>query len=86
MARYFAAKSITYRPFVYRALHYTDHMNPLTEADKRDARTAVGSALLSVKHGGLLHEPWSLLLHPINSWRWYVYGVSWHAFNYIMRY
>ncbi|KAM5344416.1 hypothetical protein ACJ41O_012952 [Fusarium nematophilum] len=68
MTRYFAAKSIIHRPFVYRALH-CDQVALLSEADKSGARTAVGCALMSVIHSGILHEPLVLLLHPINSCR-----------------
>ncbi|KPM35405.1 hypothetical protein AK830_g11153 [Neonectria ditissima] len=68
MARYFAAKSIIHRPFVYRALHHGP-ASFLTEGDKLGARVALDSASLSVLYSGLLHEPMALLLHPINSCR-----------------
>ncbi|KAH7216106.1 hypothetical protein DER44DRAFT_820991 [Fusarium oxysporum] len=67
-ARYFAAKSIIHRPFIYKALH-RDHTAPLTDADAAGARIAVGSALMSVVVSGILQEPLALLLHPINSCR-----------------
>ncbi|KAH7140970.1 hypothetical protein EDB81DRAFT_843979 [Dactylonectria macrodidyma] len=68
MARYFAAKFIIHRPFVYRTLHH-DPASPLSEPDKLGARVALDSAVLSVRHSGILHEPMALLLHPINSCR-----------------
>ncbi|KAH8679292.1 hypothetical protein BGZ61DRAFT_457010 [Ilyonectria robusta] len=71
-ARYFAAKSIIHRPFVYRALHQVP-ASSLTEGDKLGARVAVDSAVLSVHHSGVLHEPMALLLHPINSCRRYAF-------------
>jgi hypothetical protein len=69
-ARYFAAKSIIHRPYVYKTLHY-DTTASLSDADAAGARTAVGSALMSVISSGILHEPLVLLLHPINSCRRY---------------
>ncbi|KAF4980214.1 hypothetical protein FZEAL_3725 [Fusarium zealandicum] len=56
MARYFAAKSIIHRPFVYKALH-CDQDALLCEADERGAKTAVGSAFMSLIHSGILSEP-----------------------------
>jgi len=68
MARYYAAKSIVHRPFLYQVLH-NDHISVLSDAEKNGARTAVGSAFMSCVHSGILHEPITLLLHPINSCR-----------------
>lgn len=68
MARYFAAKGIIHRSFVYRALHRPS----LTETEKVGARVSINAAILSVSHSGLLHEPMALLLHPINSCRRYL--------------
>lgn len=68
MARYFAAKFIIHRSFVYRALH-RDPSSPLTEGEKLGARVSINAAILSVRHSGLLHEPMALLLHPMNSCR-----------------
>lgn len=70
MARYFAAKSIIHRPYIYKTLHHGTTAS-LTDADAAGARTAVGSALMSVVASGILHEPLVLLLHPINSCRRY---------------
>ena len=70
MARYFAAKSIIYRPFIYQALN-CESMASFPESSKYGARTALDTALLSTIHSGLLHETLTLLLHPINSWRRY---------------
>ncbi|KAB5546908.1 hypothetical protein GE09DRAFT_1288638 [Coniochaeta sp. 2T2.1] len=67
-ARYFAAKSIIYRPSLYRLLHHVE-TEPLPNEDMAGARIAVHAALLSVRESGLLYEPIGLLLHPINSWR-----------------
>lgn len=67
-ARYFAAKSIIYRPFIYRALHAT-HAMLLSDEEKAGARTAVGAAFMNAVSSGLLHEPLTLLFHPINVWR-----------------
>ncbi|KAI1033741.1 hypothetical protein LB503_011110 [Fusarium chuoi] len=68
MARYFAAKSIIHRPYIYKTLHHGATAS-LTDADAAGARTAIGSALMSVVASGILHEPLVLLLHPINSCR-----------------
>ncbi|KAH6692476.1 hypothetical protein F5X68DRAFT_273725 [Plectosphaerella plurivora] len=67
-ARYFAAKSIIYRPFIYRALHAT-HAMLLSDEEKAGARAAVGAAFMNAVSSGLLHEPLTLLFHPINVWR-----------------
>ncbi|KAG4291879.1 hypothetical protein FPRO06_13132 [Fusarium proliferatum] len=48
MARYFAAKSIIHRPYIYKTLHHGATAS-LSDADTAGARTAVGSALMSVK-------------------------------------
>lgn len=72
IARYFIAKSIMYRPFVYRALHSQPSSPPLSDTDRLACRTAVVSAVLTMKHGGPLNEPASLWLYPINAWRRYV--------------
>lgn len=68
MCRYYSAKSVIYRSFLYNVLH-SDDPNQLAERDQDGARIAVEAALLSTLHSGLLHEPLVLLLHPINSWR-----------------
>lgn len=68
IGRYYSAKSVIYRSFLYRALH-CDEPDQLSERDKNGARIAVEAALLSAMNSGLLHEPMALLLHPINSWR-----------------
>ncbi|KAM0279982.1 hypothetical protein ACHAQH_004311 [Verticillium albo-atrum] len=68
MARYFAAKSIIYRPYIYRAL-YIDSPSQLSKDDKAGARTAVGAAFMNSVSSGLLYEPLPLLFHPINVWR-----------------
>ncbi|KAF5723948.1 oleate-activated transcription factor 1 [Fusarium mundagurra] len=47
MARYFAAKSIIHRPYIYKTLHHGATAS-LSDADAAGARTAVGSALMSV--------------------------------------
>ncbi|CCT75820.1 uncharacterized protein FFUJ_11862 [Fusarium fujikuroi IMI 58289] len=70
MARYFAAKSIIHRPYIYKTLHHGATAS-LSDADTAGARTAVGSAVMSVVASGILHEPLVLLLHPINSCRRY---------------
>lgn len=75
MARYYTAKSIIYRPFVYRALHAPDP-ELLSEEDKTGASTAVGAALMHSIHSGLLHEPLTLLFHPINTWRRYDHALT----------
>ncbi|KAL6922459.1 hypothetical protein FSST1_006485 [Fusarium sambucinum] len=69
ICRYFAAKSIIHRPYIYKALHH-DLATPLSEVDSRGARIAVGCALMVVIASGMLYEPLPLLLHPINSCRW----------------
>lgn len=71
IARYFIAKSIIYRPFVYRALH-SQPSAPLSDAHRQACRTAVVSAVLTMKHGGPLNERVPLWLYPINAWRRYV--------------
>lgn len=68
MTRYFAAKSIIHRPFIYRALH-CDNVDHLSDEDRLGAQVAVSTANLSMYYSGMLHEPLALLLHPINSWR-----------------
>jgi hypothetical protein len=68
MARYFTAKSIIYRPFIYRALH-PPYCMQLTEEDRAGACTAVGAAFMHLAYSGLLNEPLTLLFHPMNSWR-----------------
>ncbi|KAI3580410.1 hypothetical protein IWW34DRAFT_848705 [Fusarium oxysporum f. sp. albedinis] len=67
-ARYFAAKSIIHRPHIYKTLHH-DTTASISDADAAGARTAAGSALMSVVASGILQEPLVLLLHPINSCR-----------------
>lgn len=71
MARYFSAKSVIHRPFIYRALH-CDNVDHLSDEDRLGARVAVSTANLSIYYSGMLHEPLALLLHPINSWRRFV--------------
>ncbi|KAJ4211730.1 hypothetical protein NW759_012330 [Fusarium solani] len=68
MARYFAAKSIIHRPFIYRALH-CEHGSMLSEEDQIGAQTAIGSAFRCTLYSGIFHEPLPLLLHPINTCR-----------------
>ncbi|RSL50764.1 hypothetical protein CEP53_008691 [Fusarium sp. AF-6] len=68
MARYFAAKSIIHRPFIYRVLH-CEHGSMLSEEDQIGAQTAIGSAFRCTFYSGIFHEPLPLLLHPINSCR-----------------
>ena len=70
MARYYSAKSILHRPFIYMALH--SDPDTLSEIAKTGARSAVGCAFMSVIHSGILNEPLPLLLHPINSCRRFV--------------
>ncbi|KAF5719299.1 oleate-activated transcription factor 1 [Fusarium globosum] len=45
MARYFAAKSIIHRPYIYKTLHHGATAS-LSDADAVGARTAAGSALI----------------------------------------
>ena len=68
MARYYAAKSIIHRQFLFRTLHSEDNAN-LRELDLTGARTALCAGFLSIVHGGMSHEPLPLLLHPMNSWK-----------------
>lgn len=68
MARYYSAKSIIYRPFLYLTLHF-DRIDLLSQEDKIGACTAVGCAFMSVVHSGILNEALPLLLYPINSCR-----------------
>ncbi|KAM6536184.1 hypothetical protein FALCPG4_002200 [Fusarium falciforme] len=68
MTRYFAAKSIIHRPFIYRALH-CEHGSMLSEEDQIGAQTAIGSAFRCTLYSGIFHEPLPLLLHPINTCR-----------------
>lgn len=70
MARYFAAKSIIHRPYIYRAL-YCGHGSILSEEDQNGARTAIGSALMCTLCSEIFHEPLPLVLHPINACRRY---------------
>lgn len=72
MARYYHIKSILYRPFIYRALHYDYTSTMLSEEDLEGARIAVRSSFLSTYHSGLFHEPLPLVLNPLSSWRRYV--------------
>ncbi|VUC37968.1 unnamed protein product [Clonostachys rosea] len=69
LARYYVAKSILHRPFLYRVLHSEHNATMITENDRLGATVAIHSAFLSTLHSGLFHEPLPLLLHPINSWR-----------------
>ena len=78
IARYYSAKSIIYRPFVYRAFHCEDP-SQLSDMDKAGTRTAIGAAFMSTANSGLLHEPLVLLLHPINSCRRCVDSQSRHS-------
>ncbi|KAK9239410.1 hypothetical protein V1525DRAFT_35698 [Lipomyces kononenkoae] len=76
MARYFAAKFIIHRSFVYRALH-RGPTSPLSEEEKLGAQISTNCAILAVCYSGLLHEPMELLLHPINSCRsFYALGLQ----------
>ncbi|CAH0043346.1 unnamed protein product, partial [Clonostachys solani] len=69
LARYYVAKSILHRPFLYRVLHFEHNATLITDNDRLGATVAIHSAFLSTLHSGLFHEPLPLLLHPINSWR-----------------
>uniref|UniRef100_A0A8H7K723 Xylanolytic transcriptional activator regulatory domain-containing protein n=1 Tax=Bionectria ochroleuca TaxID=29856 RepID=A0A8H7K723_BIOOC len=69
MACYYHIKSILYRPFIYRALHYDYTSTMLSEDDLEGARIAVRSSFLSTYHSGLFHEPLPLVLNPLSSWR-----------------
>ncbi|KAF5516042.1 Echinocandin B biosynthetic cluster transcription factor ecdB [Colletotrichum siamense] len=66
-ARYHAAKTILYRPHVHRVIHSSGVDAADYELDC--AKTAIASALIGILHGGIMHEPFQLLLFPINSWR-----------------
>ncbi|KAK1507940.1 uncharacterized protein CCOS01_16246 [Colletotrichum costaricense] len=67
-ARYCAAKTILYRSHVHRCLH-ASAISALSDEDMLGAKVAVSSAIIGVLHGGILQEPFGLLLFPINSWR-----------------
>ncbi|KAK1690066.1 hypothetical protein BDP55DRAFT_544682, partial [Colletotrichum godetiae] len=67
-ARYCAAKTILYRSHVYRCLHPSGS-SALSDEDVQGAKIAISSAIIGVLHGGILQEPFGLLLFPINSWR-----------------
>jgi hypothetical protein len=68
MARYFAAKSILNRPFLYQLLHDGESLQ-LPELEMTGAQIAIDSAFQSFLHNGLLHEDLSILVHPMNTWR-----------------
>lgn len=71
MARYYSAKTVIHRAFVYRVLH-SENPELLPESERNGAQTAIGAAFLSTIHSGLSYEPLALLLHPINSCRRFV--------------
>ncbi|CAI0641127.1 unnamed protein product, partial [Colletotrichum noveboracense] len=66
-ARYNAAKTILYRPHVHRVIHSS--RIDASDYEVECAKTAIASALIGILHGGIMHEPFQLLLFPINSWR-----------------
>ncbi|KAF4831150.1 Echinocandin B biosynthetic cluster transcription factor ecdB [Colletotrichum tropicale] len=66
-ARYHAAKTILYRPHVHRVIHSSGI--DASDYEVECAKTAIASALIGILHGGIMHEPFQLLLFPINSWR-----------------
>ncbi|KAE9581848.1 hypothetical protein CGMCC3_g2331 [Colletotrichum fructicola] len=66
-ARYYAAKTILYRPHVHRVIHSS--RIDASDYEVECAKTAIASALIGILHGGIMHEPFQLLLFPINSWR-----------------
>ncbi|KAH8890265.1 hypothetical protein GQ53DRAFT_807397 [Thozetella sp. PMI_491] len=68
MARYFAAKSILHRPFLYRVLHNAD-FSRLSQRDMTGAQIAIDSAFQSFLHNRLLQDSLPVLVHPINAWR-----------------
>ncbi|KAI9150118.1 NAD(P)H-dependent FMN reductase LOT6 [Paramyrothecium foliicola] len=68
MARYYAAKGIIHRQYLFRVLHSADE-RLLSETEINGALTALCAAFLCVVHGGAMNEPLPLLLHPINSWK-----------------
>ncbi|KAJ3548921.1 hypothetical protein NM208_g762 [Fusarium decemcellulare] len=63
MTRYFAAKSIIHRPFIYRTLH-CDHDATLSETDRVGAQTAVGLFALEVQIALLLRRDTSHFALP----------------------
>lgn len=63
--RYYAAKSIIYRPFVYEALHSEDAIS-LPEHIKRGAHTSIEAAIQALFGIGVLHESLHLLPFPTN--------------------
>ncbi|KAF0328447.1 C6 zinc finger protein, partial [Colletotrichum asianum] len=66
-ARYHAAKTILYRPHVHRMIHSSGIA--ASDYEVECAKTAIASAPIGILHGGIMHEPFQLLLFPINSWR-----------------
>ncbi|KAH0436025.1 hypothetical protein CcaCcLH18_04558 [Colletotrichum camelliae] len=66
-ARYHAAKTILYRPHVHRVIHSSEMA--ASDYEVAGAKIAISSALTGILHGGILHEPFQLLLFPMNSWR-----------------
>ncbi|KAM6507134.1 hypothetical protein FALCPG4_018519 [Fusarium falciforme] len=69
-ARYFAAKSVLYRPFLYHVL-IEGLRQESSEEDRRGACTAVEAGLKCVVFSGVLTDPIPLLFHPINTCRRY---------------
>lgn len=70
MARYFAAKSILYRRYLYCVLH-THDLSQLSQGDMTAARVGVDAAFQSFLYNGMIHEPLSIHVHPMNAWRRY---------------
>jgi hypothetical protein len=69
-SRYFAAKSIINRPFVYALLGPSGL--PLLPEDEEKAKTALEAQLLIAVKSGLLSERVVSLPHPINPCRRFV--------------
>jgi hypothetical protein len=75
-SRYYAAKAILYRPFVYNFLN-CDSARQFTSEELKGACIALEAALLVPLQGGLLWGRYPLLPLPINPCRRY-----WHPFTY----
>lgn len=68
--RYYATKSVIYRPYVYEVLH-SNNIGQLSEHTLQNARLCLGSGLRVFLSLGTDHESLQLLPYPLNICRKY---------------
>lgn len=79
-SRYYAAKAIIYRPFVYNVVTCTN-VSELPLEERRGASVAIEAALLVPLRSGLLGDPLAVLPLPVNSCRRFSIKIGFHHVN-----